>query len=97
MKQRQMQDGAPRKLLKQFRVDLPPNEGERQHFAQKLDEAKKRSDDDSEPLQVAYANQATRAVYVFVLDAWRATAVDGFCLLSCSVVLAINRGRWVLE
>ncbi len=68
LKPRQMQDGEPVKLLKQFRVDLPPSEGERQHFAQKLDEAKKKSDDDSEPLQVAYANQApVQYMFLFLM------------------------------
>lgn len=68
LKSRQMQDGAPRKLLKQFRVDLPPTEGERQHFASKLDEAKKKADDDREPLQVAYANQApVQYMFLFLL------------------------------
>lgn len=68
LKPRQMQDGAPRKLLKQFRVDLPPSEGERQHFAEKLDAAKKKSDDDSEPLQVAYANQApVQYMFLFLM------------------------------
>ncbi len=69
LKPQPMQDGAPRKLLKQFRVDLPPSEGERQHFAQKLDEAKKKKpDDDSEPLQVAYANQApVQYMFLFLM------------------------------
>ncbi len=65
---RQMQDGAPRKLLKQFRVVLPDSEGDRQLFAQKLDEAKKRKNDDSEPLQIAYANQApVQYMFLFLM------------------------------
>ena len=75
LKPRQMQDGVPRKLQKQFRVDLPPSEGERQHFAERLDAAKKKADDDKkkanddkEPLQVAYANQApVQYMFLFLM------------------------------
>lgn len=68
LKPRQIQDGAPRKLQKQFRVDLPPSEGERQHFAERLDAAKKKADDDKEPLQVAYANQApVQYMFLFLM------------------------------
>ena len=68
LKPRQIQDGVPRKLQKQFRVDLPPSEGERQHFAERLDAAKKKADDDKEPLQVAYANQApVQYMFLFLM------------------------------